>query len=107
MKLSQLALLLLPAWACAYTEADYDTGKVHQMIMDRKHVSFTRNVVVANADLFRRHHGTSTESGANTTARNGSRSSRITRTRMSSGAIAEVLQSLNLAILQRLSDART
>lgn len=52
MKLSQLALLLLPAWACAYTEADYDTGKVHQMIMDRKHVSFSRNVVVANADLF-------------------------------------------------------
>ena len=85
MKLSQLALLLLPAWACAYTEADYDTGKVHQMIMDRKHVSFSRNVVVANADL----------------------SSRITRTRMSSGATAEVLQSLNLAILQRLSDART
>ena len=52
MKLSQLALLLLPVWACAYTEADYDTGKVHQMIMDRKHVSFSRNVVVANADLF-------------------------------------------------------
>jgi len=39
MKLSQLALLLLPALATAYTEAEYDDGKVHQMIMDRKHVS--------------------------------------------------------------------
>lgn len=38
MKLSQLALLLLPALVTAYTEAEYDDGKVHQMIMDRKHV---------------------------------------------------------------------
>jgi hypothetical protein len=38
MRLSQLVLLLLPVWATAYTEADYDSGKVHEMIMDRKHV---------------------------------------------------------------------
>jgi len=38
MKLTQLALLLLPVLATAYTEAEYDDGKVHQMIMDRKHV---------------------------------------------------------------------
>lgn len=38
MKFLQLALLFLPACAVAYTEADYDSGKVHQMIMDRKHV---------------------------------------------------------------------
>lgn len=38
MRLSQLFVLLLPALATAYTEAEYDDGKVHQMIMDRKHV---------------------------------------------------------------------
>jgi hypothetical protein len=39
MRFSHLALLLLPAWATAYTEAEYESGKVHEMIMDRKHVS--------------------------------------------------------------------
>ncbi|KAI4716835.1 hypothetical protein E4T48_06957 [Aureobasidium sp. EXF-10727] len=43
MRFSQLAVLLLPAWACAYTEADYDSGKVHQMIMDRKHSSWEKH----------------------------------------------------------------
>jgi hypothetical protein len=38
MKFKQLALLLLPAWACAYTEAEYESGDVHQMIMNRKEV---------------------------------------------------------------------
>lgn len=44
MKISQLALLFLPAWALAYTEADYDSGKVHQMIMDRKHVCWHQSL---------------------------------------------------------------
>jgi hypothetical protein len=39
MRFSHLAVLLLPAWTAAYTEADYESGKVHEMIMDRKHVT--------------------------------------------------------------------
>lgn len=43
MKFLHLALLLLPTWVSAYTEADYDSGKVHQMIMDRKHASWEKH----------------------------------------------------------------
>jgi hypothetical protein len=49
MRFSHLALLLLPAWAIAYTEADYESGKVHEMIMDRKHVSLQHILLLTEA----------------------------------------------------------
>lgn len=51
MKLTHLASLLLPVLACAYTEADYESGRVHQMIMNRKEVCRLRPFTILFADV--------------------------------------------------------